>query len=181
MRRLRLGRASSSATRIGLTGLALTLLASVALRAQVTGLEANVIVLEKAAQNSCPGCGADDPKLLISKAAAAIRIDMNDAGDTLLVQVIPLNTSRMAVAQLKVDGVGARLEDGAWWVERAAKMRKKAPRIEILCADGQELSFKPQHRPHQGPVGGLILPQDENQPEKGLRFHKKSFWADSLG
>ncbi len=85
------------------------------------------------------------------------------------------------MSQLKVDGVDALLEDGAWRVARDRKSKKKAPKIEIVLGDGQELSFKPQHRPYQGPVGGLIMPKTIEQPARDLSFHKKSFWADNLG
>ncbi|MEM7356752.1 MAG: hypothetical protein AAF657_38405 [Acidobacteriota bacterium] len=147
--------------------------------AQVTGLEANVIVLEKAAQSACPSCTPGDPRLLLPKAAAAIRIDVNESDDALTVQVIPLKASDLKVAELKVDGVDAELGEGAWQVPRSKV--KKAPKIEMVLDDGQALSFKPQHRPNQGPVGGLILPKKEDQPRQNLSFHKKSFWADSLG
>ena len=77
--------------------------------------------------------------------------------------------------------MAAELDEGRWKVQRSAKARKKAPKVEITCGDGQELVFKPQHRPHQGPVGGLIMSKKEETPEADLSFHKKSFWADSLG
>ncbi len=165
----------------GSTVLALALLSAIAVDAQFSGAEGNTLALEKAAIRGCPGCDQDSPKLLISSAAAAIRIDLNDAGDALSVQVIPLKASEMSVSQLKVDGVDAQLEEGAWRVTRDQKMKKKAPRIEMILGDGQVLSFKPQHRPYQGPVGGLIMPKKDEQPERDLSFHKKSFWADSLG
>lgn len=181
MRRVRRGRGSAPTKTVSLAVLALTLLSAGAAGAQVRGLESNVLVVEKAAQRGCPGCSPDDPRLLISSAAAAIRIDLNDAGDAMSVQVICLKAAEMPVSRLKVDGVDAQLEDGAWRLARDRKMKKKAPRIEMILDDGQVLSFKPQHRPHQGPVGGLIMPKDDEQPAHDLRFHKKSFWADSLG
>lgn len=161
--------------------LGLVLLLPVPASAQVRGLEANVKVLEKAAQGSCPGCPPDDPRRLIGEAAAAIRITKGDAGDALLIQVIPLEFDALSVSELSVDGEAATFADGVWQVPRSAKMLKKVPKIEVTLDDGQALNFKPQHRPSQGPVGGLILPKNEEQPEANLYFHKKSFWADSLG
>ncbi len=181
MRRIRQSQETAAAKTAGLALAALVLLSAGSAGAQLTGLESNVMAVEKAAIRGCSGCASEDPKQLISSAAAAIRIDLNDAGDALSVQVIPLKASQMSVSQLKVDGVDALLEDGAWRVKRDRKMKKKAPRIEIILGDGQELSFKPQHRPYQGPVGGLIMPKKDEQPEQELSFHKKSFWADSLG
>lgn len=163
-----------------LAALALAVLPAGTVEAQVTGLESNILVLEKAAQRGCPTCAPDDPRLLISKASAAIRIDQEAGGD-LWIQVIPILAPAMPIARITVDGVEARLEEGRWRVQRAAKTIKKSPRIEITCDNGQELVFKPQHRPHQGPVGGLIMPRKEDQPNAELSVHKKSFWADSLG
>ena len=104
-----------------------------------------------------------------------------DEDGKLYVRVIPLLAKGLSVTQVTVDGVDAELLEGNWTVQRAAKTKKKAPKIEIVCEDGQALSFKPQHRPFQGPVGGVIMPKSEERPEADLKFHKKSFWADSLG
>ena len=143
-------------------------------------LDMDVKVLENAALRKCKTCAAGDPELLISEASAAIRMDQDDDGK-LFIRVIPLRAKGLSVSQITVDGVEAELDEGNWTVRRAAKTKKKAPKIEVVLDDGQALSFKPQHRPFQGPVGGLIMPKSEERPEADLSFHKKSFWADSLG
>ncbi len=168
---------------MGTAVLALALAAGVA-EAQhrgLGGMQANIIVLEKAALRGCPGCSPNDPRLLISQASAVIRMDQEAGEDRLSIQVIPLLAPEISISRITVDGVAAELDEGLWQVKRPAKARKKVPKIEITCDDGQELTFKPQHRPFQGPVGGLIMPKSAEHPEADLSFHKKSFWADGLG
>ncbi len=181
MRRLQRSPGTAPAIASGLALLALTPLSAGPAGAQITGLESNVLALEKAAIRPCRACSPDDPKRLIPVASAAIRLDQEDDGNLLSIRVIPLLAKAMSVSQIIVDGVEAQLDEGRWQVQRPANKRKKAPKIEITCDDGQELVFKPQHRPHQGPVGGLIMSKTEERPEAELKFHKKSFWADSLG
>ena len=181
MRRLRHRLEIDPTPALTLVLLVSTLLHPAPAAAQTTGVESNVLALEKAAMRPCRACSATDPKLLITYASAAIRMDQEDDGDTLYIQVIPLKAKGFSVSEIQVDGVAAELAEGRWVVERPAKARKKSPKVEITCGDGQELTFKPQHRPHQGPVGGLIMPKKDEAPEADLSFHKKSFWADSLG
>ncbi len=184
MRYLKSARRTLPAATMGAVALALALLAAGVAEAQhrgLGGMQANVIVLEKVALRGCPGCSPNDPKLLLPQASAAIRMDQDKDEDWLSIQVIPLKAPELSIARIKVDGVEARLDDGLWQVKRPAKTRKKPPKIEITCDDGQELFFKPQHRPFQGPVGGVIMPGSAEHPEAELSFHKKSFWADGLG
>lgn len=181
MRRVHRSRRIVSAPAMVAGVLALTLFSAGALEAQLRGLESNVLILERASQRGCKGCRPDDPKVLITQASAAIRMDQEEGGDLLSIQVIPLLAKELSISRIAVDGVEAKFDQGLWQVKRSAKTRKKAPKIEITCEDGQELRFKPQHLPRQGPVGGLIMPKSEERPQAELSFHKKSFWADSLG